>query len=116
MTVEPDLAGLVTSLDTFVAERNWAQFHSAKNLVMALTAEVGELTEHFMWRTPEQSDHLPPDTAAAVADELADVFIYLLHLSRRLDVDLVAAAHRKLRAAQLKYPAERTRVPEPADD
>jgi dCTP diphosphatase len=113
MTVARDLDELMAALDHFVAERNWAQFHSAKNLVMALTAEVGELTEHFMWRTPEQSDHLPPDAAAAVADELADVFIYLLHLSRRIDVDLVAAARRKLAAAAEKYPPGLTRVPEP---
>jgi NTP pyrophosphatase (non-canonical NTP hydrolase) len=115
MTVEPDLADLTAELDRFVAERNWAQFHSAKNLVMALTAEVGELTEHFMWRTPDESDHLPPAIASSVADELADVFIYLLHLSRRLDIDIVAAAHRKLRAAAVKYPVSETRVPGPLD-
>lgn len=111
MTVGRDLDELMAELDRFVSERNWGQFHSAKNLVMALTAEVGELTEHFMWRTPEQSDDLPPDATAAVADELADVFIYLLHLSRRLDVDLVAAARRKLSAAAEKYPVGLTRVP-----
>jgi NTP pyrophosphatase (non-canonical NTP hydrolase) len=116
VTVEPGLDELGARLDAFVAERNWAQFHSAKNLVMALTAEVGELTEHFMWRTPEQSDDLPPETAAAVSDELADVFIYLLHLSRRLGIDLVAAAHRKLSAAEEKYPVERARVPEAGDE
>ena len=112
MTIEPDLTDLIAQLDHFVAERNWAQFHSAKNLVMALTAEVGELTEHFMWTDGEHSDDLSADERAAVAAEIADVFIYLVHLSRRLGIDVVDAALHKVDAAARKYPVHSTRVPD----
>jgi NTP pyrophosphatase (non-canonical NTP hydrolase) len=106
------IAELMAALDTFVAERNWAQFHAPKNLVMALTAEVGELTEHFMWLDPQGSDQLPDDERAAVAAEIADVLIYLLHLCRRLGIDPIEAATAKLEAARAKYPLERFRVPD----
>jgi dCTP diphosphatase len=107
-----DIDELRRALDAFVRERNWAQFHSAKNLVMALSAEVGELTEHFMWLTPAQSDALPHETVQAVADEIGDVFIYLLHLAARLGIDPVAAALRKLDGARAKYPVDGFRVPD----
>jgi NTP pyrophosphatase (non-canonical NTP hydrolase) len=112
MSEDPGLDDLMAALDAFVAERNWAQFHSAKNLVMALTAEVGELTEHFMWLDPERSDQLTPDERDEVAAEIGDVLIYLLHLCRRLGVDPVEAATAKLAAARSKYPAERFRAPD----
>jgi NTP pyrophosphatase (non-canonical NTP hydrolase) len=111
MTGGGALDDLAAALDAFVAERNWAQFHSAKNLVMALTAEVGELTEHFMWLDPERSDRLSDAERAAVADEVGDVLIYLLHLCRRLGIDPVRAARAKLDAAGEKYPVDRFRVP-----
>jgi dCTP diphosphatase len=103
---------LMAALDSFVAERNWAQFHAPKNLVMALTAELGELTEHFMWLDPQRSDQLSDDERAAVAAEIGDVLIYLLHLCRRLDIDPIEAATAKLEAARAKYPPERFRVPD----
>jgi len=105
------LGELYAELDRFVAERGWAPFHTPKNLVMALSAEVGELTEHFMWLDAARSDELTAAETAAVADEIADVLVYLLHLSRRLGVDPVAAARRKLVAAAAKYPVEAYRVP-----
>jgi NTP pyrophosphatase (non-canonical NTP hydrolase) len=116
MSVDQPASGgldeLRRELDAFVRERNWGQFHSAKNLVMALSAEVGELTEHFMWLTPAQSDALPPETAQAVADEIGDVFIYLLHLAERLGIDPVVAALRKLDGARAKYPVDGFRMPD----
>ena len=102
----------MAALGSFVAERNWAQFHAPKNLVMALTAELGELTEHFMWLDPQNSDQLYDDERAAVAAEIGDVLIYLLHLCQRLGIDPIEAATAKLEAARAKYPAERFRVPD----
>jgi NTP pyrophosphatase (non-canonical NTP hydrolase) len=96
-------------LRAFAAERDWEQFHSPKNLAMALIVETGELVEHFQWLTQAQSLALAPDKRERVAQELADVLIYLVRLADRLDVDLLAAAGRKLVLNAEKYPAERAR-------
>ena len=96
-------------LRAFAAERDWEQFHSPKNLAMALIVEAGELVEHFQWLTQAQSLALAPDKRELVAQELADVLIYLVRLADRLDVDLLAAAGRKLALNAEKYPAERAR-------
>jgi dCTP diphosphatase len=96
-------------LAEFAAERDWDQFHSPKNLAMALAAEVGELLEHFQWLSERQSAELPPEELEAVALELADIQVYLVRLADRLGVDLVAAAHRKIDFNAEKYPAEKAR-------
>ena len=96
-------------LRAFAAERDWEQFHSPKNLAMALIVEAGELVEHFQWLTQAQSLAFAPDKRELVAQELADVLIYLVRLADRLDVDLLAAAERKLALNAEKYPAERAR-------
>ena len=100
---------LRAKLRAFVAERDWAQFHNPKNLAMALVAEAGELVEHFQWLTAEQADRLPPETLAEVEHELADVFIFLVELADRLNVDLLAAAERKLAVNAQKYPVHKAR-------
>lgn len=100
---------LTAALREFAAAREWEQFHSPKNLASALCVEASELLEHFQWLTEEQSARLPPDTHAAVAHELADVFLYLLQLSDKLNVDLVAAAQAKLTLNARKYPVESSR-------
>ncbi|ALY33848.1 nucleotide pyrophosphohydrolase [Pseudomonas aeruginosa] len=106
-----DVGQLAAALERFAAERNWAQFHSPKNLVMALTGEVGELSEIFQWMDEEQSKDAArhPDTAQAVQDELADVLMYLVRLASVLGVDLDAAARQKLEQNNRKYPAEKAR-------
>ncbi|MBG7441572.1 nucleotide pyrophosphohydrolase [Pseudomonas aeruginosa] len=106
-----DVGQLVAALERFAAERNWAQFHSPKNLVMALTGEVGELSEIFQWMDEEQSKDAArhPDTAQAVQDELADVLMYLVRLASVLGVDLDAAARQKLEQNNRKYPVEKAR-------
>jgi NTP pyrophosphatase (non-canonical NTP hydrolase) len=96
-------------LRAFIAERDWEQFHSPKNLAMALIVEAGELVEHFQWLTAEQADRLPPETLAEVEQELADVFIFLVELADRLKIDLLAAAGRKLTLNAQKYPVEKSR-------
>ncbi|MBH9185093.1 nucleotide pyrophosphohydrolase [Pseudomonas aeruginosa] len=106
-----DVGQLAAALERFAAERNWAQFHSPKNLVMALTGEVGELSEILQWMDEEQSKDAArhPDTAQAVQDELADVLMYLVRLASVLGVDLDAAARQKLEQNNRKYPVEKAR-------
>lgn len=101
-----DIESLKAALRQFAAERDWEQFHSPKNLAMALTVEAAELQEHFQWLTETQSRALDADKKAAVAHEMADVFIYLLQLSNQLGVDLMAAAREKMALNAKKYPAE----------
>ena len=105
------IADLQGQLRGFVAERDWEQFHSPKNLVMALTAEAGELTEIFQWLTPDQSMDVMSDPAVAahVADELADVLAYLLRLADVLQVDLAEALRSKIMKNAVKYPVELSR-------
>jgi NTP pyrophosphatase (non-canonical NTP hydrolase) len=103
------IADLQRQLREFAAERDWEQFHSPKNLVMALVGEVGELTELFQWLTPEESARIMADSGAAgmVRDELADVLAYLLRLSDVLGVDLEEALAAKIIKNAAKYPAAR---------
>jgi len=96
-------------LVAFARARDWEQFHSPKNLAMALIAECAELVEHFQWLTEEQSYALPPDKKSAVALELADILIYLLRCAERLDIDLLEAAHSKVALNEARYPVERVR-------
>jgi dCTP diphosphatase len=102
------LDSLRSRLADFAAERDWDQFHNPKNLAMALAGEVGELLEHFQWLTPEQAQTLPADTRDEVALEAADVLLYLLRLCDKLDIDIGAAADRKIALNALKYPAEKS--------
>ena len=104
-----DLDELIERINAFAAERDWDQFHSPKNLSMALIAEAAELVEHFQWLTEEQSYTLPDNTLAEVRLELADIFVYLLRMSDRLGVDLVQAAQQKISLNEEKYPAEQVR-------
>ena len=107
---QPDsLRALDARLLRFARERDWEQFHSPKNLVMALAGEVGELSEHFQWLTEAQSAELPPEKRAAVGEEIADCLIYLIRLSERLGIDPIEAAYRKIEKNEARYPAERVR-------
>jgi dCTP diphosphatase len=103
------LRALQQRLAAFAAERDWEQFHSPKNLAMALSVEASELVEEFQWLTEEQSQALDAERRERVRLELADVFIYLLRLADRLDVDLLRAADDKIAQNEKKYPAERVR-------
>lgn len=96
-------------LRAFAGERDWDQFHSPKNLSMALIAEAAELVEHFQWLTEEQSAQLPPERLREVETELADIFIYLIRMADKLGVDLLAAAERKMDINEAKYPADKVR-------
>lgn len=102
-----DVSALEAALQRFADARDWNGFHTPRNLVLALTGEVGELAELFQWLTDEQAARIAqePATARAVRDELADVLMYLVRLSTVLGVDLDAAVREKLIANGVKYPA-----------
>ncbi len=106
-----DVRGLARAVEEFATERDWTQFHTPKNLAMALTGELGELVEIFQWMSPEQSSRAgsDPETAQALRDELADVLIYLVRLAEVLGVDLDDAVRAKLARNALKYPADKVR-------
>ena len=96
-------------LKAFAQERDWEQFHSPKNLAMALIVEAAELLEHFQWLTPQQSETLPEDKRREIELEMADIFIYLMRMCERLDVDLLQVVEDKIKMNAEKYPAEKVR-------
>jgi len=104
-----DLDTLKHRLREFADTRDWNQFHSPKNLCMALGVEVAEITEHFQWLTEEQSKNLTPGKLDEVATELADTLLYLIRLADKLDIDLFAAALGKIELNKQKYPVEKSR-------
>lgn len=104
-----DLESLRAQLRDFAAARDWDQFHSPKNLAMALAVEAAELLETFQWLTEEQSRNPSPEALAAADEEIADVLLYLIRLSDKLGIDPVAAANRKIMRNAEKYPAEKAR-------
>ena len=105
MTIE----NLRDELRTFAEARDWDQFHSPKNLAMALSVEAGELCEIFQWLTEEQSRSLSPEKQAAVSAELADVLLYAIRLADKLGIDPLVAARQKLVENARKYPADKAR-------
>jgi NTP pyrophosphatase (non-canonical NTP hydrolase) len=103
------LITLRDALRSFAAERDWEQFHTPRNLAVALSVEAGELLEHFQWMDEGASTLLSADKRMQIGEEMADVLLYLIRLSDKLDVDLADAARRKLQLNALKYPAEKVR-------
>jgi NTP pyrophosphatase (non-canonical NTP hydrolase) len=96
-------------LRDFATARDWDQFHSPKNLAMALAGEAGELLENFQWLTEEQSRNPSPEVLAAAGEEIADVLLYLIRLSDKLGIDPVASAGKKMLANAEKYPVHKAR-------
>ena len=103
------LEDLRKRLAEFAAVRDWDQFHSPKNLSMALIAEAAELVEHFQWLKEEQCYELPDEKRQEVALELADILIYLIRTADKLDVDLITAAYDKIAINESRYPIEKVR-------
>ncbi len=103
------LDNLRNRINTFVAERDWAQFHTPKNLSMAMIVEAAELVEHFQWDTPIESQQLSAQKREAVSHELADTFVYLLRIAEVLNIDLIEAANQKITLNALKYPIEKAK-------
>ena len=96
-------------ISKFAKERDWDQFHSPKNLSMALIVEAGELVEHFQWIKQSESFALPAEKLKAVEEELADIFVYLVRIADQLGIDLISASHRKIESNAAKYPADMVR-------
>ena len=106
---ERSLSELSQLLKQFAQERDWEQFHSPKNLAMALIVEAAELVEHFQWLTEPDSEALADDKYKEVAYEMADIFIYLLRMAERLTVDLMQVVDEKMKLNAEKYPADKVR-------
>jgi dCTP diphosphatase len=104
-----DLEKIAETLEDFANKRDWNQFHSPKNLSMALSVEVSELVEEFQWLTEKQSAQLPKEKLDNVKDEVGDIFIYLIRLSSKLNIDLISAASDKILKNEKKYPIEKAK-------
>jgi NTP pyrophosphatase (non-canonical NTP hydrolase) len=106
---ETDFDRIKKQVRQFVVERDWDQFHSPKNLSMALIVEAAEMVEHFQWLTEEQSCNLSPEKLAEVEQELADIQVYLISLAEKLQLDLISAVDKKMALNAKKYPADQVR-------
>jgi NTP pyrophosphatase (non-canonical NTP hydrolase) len=113
MTPSPEepanLESIRKRLREFAQDRDWSQFHSPKNLVMALVGEVGELVEEFQWLTEDESRRLSEDRKARVQEELADVQTYLIMIAEKLEIDLLSAVDQKISQNEAKYPVDKAR-------
>jgi NTP pyrophosphatase (non-canonical NTP hydrolase) len=103
------LESLRDRLREFAKERDWDQYHTPKNLSMALIAEAAELIEHFQWVDGNKSHILADKTRQSVEEELADILIYLVRISDKLEIDLYNSVERKIAINEMKYPAEKVR-------
>ncbi len=106
---QDSLDNLRNRINQFVEQRDWQQFHSPKNLAMALIVEAAELAEHFQWVTQQESYELSSEKREQVSHELADTFVYLLRIADVLDIDLIQAANTKMDLNAKKYPVEKVR-------
>lgn len=102
-----DINTLKEKIEAFAKERDWEQYHSPKNLSMALIVEAAELVEEFQWLTEDQSRKPDAEKLSKVRDEIGDIFIYLLRLSAMLDIDVLEAGHGKFKKNELKYPVHK---------
>jgi NTP pyrophosphatase (non-canonical NTP hydrolase) len=103
------MKNLIQTIRKFNLERDWEQFHSPKNLAMALSVEVGEIVEQLQWLTQEQSWKLEPEKLVKIREEIADVMIYLVNLADKLGIDPLEAAEEKLVKNAEKYPVEKAK-------
>jgi len=100
---------LIQKIRQFIQERDWEQFHSPKNLSMALSIEAAEIMEHFQWKTTEESRQLDEKTFSEVKDEIGDTFVYLLRLCDELNIDPIKAANDKMLKNADKYPVNKSK-------
>ncbi len=109
MKLTDSLISLRTRINQFVEERDWAQFHSPKNLAMAMIVEAAEVVEHFQWMTEEESKNLAADKKVQVGHELADTLVYLLRIAEVCGIDLIAATNDKIDLNAKKYPVDKAK-------
>ena len=96
-------------VNQFVEERDWTQFHSPKNLAMAMIVEASEVVEHFQWMTEEESRNLSAEQKKQVGQELSDTLVYLLRIAEVCDIDLLEAANQKIDLNAKKYPVDKAK-------
>jgi len=106
---EDDLSSIRDRLRDFAAARNWNQFHSPKNLAIAISVEAGELLEHFQWNEYDESHAVPADKMPKIKEEMADVLLYLIRLGDVLNIDLTQAAKSKILLNAERYPVDKSR-------
>lgn len=106
-----ELSAIQAKIRAFRDERDWMQFHNPKNIAISISLEAAELLEHFQWRSFEESEAHCGDESARedIADEMADIGIYLAELADNLGIDLLAAMEAKLAKNAAKYPVEKAR-------
>lgn len=104
-----ELEALRVRISDFAQERDWDQFHSPKNLSMALIVEAAELVEHFQWMKQKESFALSKEKLTAVEEELADILVYLVRIADQLNIDLISAAKKKITSNGAKYPVDKVR-------
>jgi dCTP diphosphatase len=107
--MDKSIDSLIVELRAFAAERAWEQFHSPKNLAMALSVEVSEIIELFQWLTEEQTRNLDAESLKKVRQEIGDVQIYLARLADQLGISPIEAALEKLEINRQKYPPDKAR-------
>ena len=103
------LEDITTKICTFRDERDWAQFHTPKDMAIAISIEASELLEHFLWKNPEEVDERIENKREEITDEIADIAIYLTELADNLDINLLDAMDRKLTKNAEKYPVEKAK-------
>ncbi|MGD8256114.1 MAG: nucleotide pyrophosphohydrolase [Desulfobacterales bacterium] len=104
-----DMNELLRKIREFRSARDWDQYHSPKNLAMALLVEAAELAEHFQWLTQKESFEVAKRKRDAIRDEIADVLIYLVNLADKCGIDPLKAAHDKIEKNRMKYPTEKVK-------
>ena len=106
MDDQTTIAELRQAVYKFVEDRNWASYHTPKNLSMSIAIEAAEMLEHFQWRTAEESWELleDPEACAEIVDELADVLIYCLSFANQTNIDISSAVQAKLDRNEGRYP------------
>jgi dCTP diphosphatase len=109
MTDDRTLEELRDAIRAFAHARDWEQFHTPKNLAMAMIVEAAELVEHFQWLSPAESAHLEPEAIEEVCQEIGDVLIYLTRLADVLGIDPLQAAFDKVKSNERRYPVEKAR-------
>jgi dCTP diphosphatase len=108
---QDSIRDLTRSIRAFADARDWGQFHTPKNLVIALSVEVAELAEHFQWLTPDEANALgrDPRVREDLASEVADITIFLLRLADVLEIDIGDAVRRKLERNEARFPVDQIR-------
>jgi dCTP diphosphatase len=111
MTQEDSIAKLQAQIQVFSEERDWDQFHTPKNLILAATSEMGELAEVLQWKSDDEvNEYLSSQSGKdRISEEIADVAIYLIRLCQKSNIDFIEAIRSKISINESKYPAQKSR-------